>query len=123
MTRCGSRCARPGWRANDEPGLWSEHADGRGLLRLHSGDAESGPIYTGITNDLHRRVFEHKTHAIKGFTARFNVDRLVYVEVFDDPESAIAREKRLKRWRRQWKVALIERDNPEWRDLAEEFVP
>jgi putative endonuclease len=84
---------------------------------------KDGPIYTGITNDLHRRVFEHKTHAIKGFTARFNVDRLVYVEVFADPESAIAREKRLKRWRREWKVALIERDNPEWRDLAKEFVP
>jgi putative endonuclease len=84
---------------------------------------KDGPIYIGVTNELHRRVFEHKTHVIKGFTARYNVDRLVYFEVFESIESAIAREKKLKRWRREWKVALIERENPEWRDLAEEFVP
>src|SRR5215211_6895478 len=84
---------------------------------------KNGPIYVGVTNDLHRRVFEHKTHAIRGFTARYNVDRLVYFETFDNPETAIAREKQLKKWRREWKVALIERDNPEWRDLAEEFGP
>jgi putative endonuclease len=84
---------------------------------------KGGPIYVGVTNDLHRRVFEHKTHAIKGFTARYNIDRLVYFEVFESIEAAIAREKKLKRWRREWKVALIERENPEWRDLAEDFVP
>lgn len=67
--------------------------------------------------------FEHKTHAVPGFTARYNVDRLVYFEVFDDPLTAIAREKQLKKWRRIWKVELIERENSEWRDLAEEFVP
>ena len=64
-----------------------------------------------------------KTHAVKGFTAKYNVDRLVYFETFETPDSAIAREKRLKKWHRAWKVALIERDNPHWRDLAEEFVP
>ena len=84
---------------------------------------KNGPIYVGVTNDLHRRVFEHKTHVIKGFTAKYNVDRLVYFEVFESIEAAIAREKKLKRWRREWKVALIERENPDWRDLAEEFVP
>jgi putative endonuclease len=84
---------------------------------------KDGPLYIGVTNDLHRRVFEHKTHAIKGFTAKYNVDRLVYFEVFESIEIKIAREKKLKRWRREWKVALIERENPEWRDLAEEFVP
>ena len=84
---------------------------------------KDGPLYTGITSDLHRRIFEHKTHAVPGFTARYNVDRLVYFEVFDDPLTAIAREKQLKKWRRIWKVALIERENPSWRDLAEEFVP
>jgi putative endonuclease len=84
---------------------------------------KNGPIYIGVTNDLHRRVFEHKTHAIKGFTAKYDVDRLVYFEVFESIAAAIAREKKLKRWRREWKVALIERENPEWRDLAEEFVP
>ncbi|MFC4171849.1 GIY-YIG nuclease family protein [Microvirga sp. GCM10011540] len=84
---------------------------------------KDGPLYIGITSDLHKRVFEHKTHTIPGFTARYNVDRLVYFEVFDDPLTAIAREKQLKKWRRAWKIELIERDNPEWRDLAEEFVP
>jgi putative endonuclease len=84
---------------------------------------KDGPLYVGVTNDLHRRVFEHKTHAIKGFTSRYNVDRPVDFEVFESIETAIAGEKKLKRWRREWKVALIERENPEWRDLAEEFVP
>jgi putative endonuclease len=83
---------------------------------------KDGPIYIGVTNDLHRRVFEHKTHVIRGFTARYNINRLVYVEVFESIESAIAREKKLKRWRREWKVQLIERGNPDWRDLAEEFA-
>ncbi len=84
---------------------------------------KDGPIYVGVTSDLHRRIYEHKTHAVRGYTARYNVDRLVYCEVFDSPEAAIHREKQLKRSRRAWKVALIERDNPEWRDLALEFVP
>jgi putative endonuclease len=84
---------------------------------------KDGPLYIGITSDPHRRVFEHKTHAIPGFTARYNVERLVYFEVFENPEAAIAREKQLKKWHRAWKIELIERDNPEWRDLAEEFVP
>ena len=79
---------------------------------------KDGPIYTGITNDLPRRVYEHKTHAIKGFTARYNVDRLVYFEVFDDPTSASAREKQLKKWRRDWKIELIESQNPGWVDLS-----
>ena len=84
---------------------------------------KDGPIYVGVTNDLRRRVYEHKVHAVRGFTNRYNVDRLVYSEVFDAPESAIAREKQLKKWLRAWKVALIERDNPSWHDLAQEFVP
>ncbi len=84
---------------------------------------KDGPMYVGVTNDLHRRVYEHKTHVIRGFTNRYNVDRLVYSEVFETPEEAIAREKQLKKWHRSWKVALIERENPEWHDLAEQFVP
>jgi putative endonuclease len=84
---------------------------------------KDGPMYVGVTNDLHRRVYEHKTHVIRGFTNRYNVDRLVYSEVFETPEAAIAREKQLKKWHRSWKVALIERENPEWHDLAEQFVP
>ncbi len=77
----------------------------------------------GITSDLHKRIFEHKTHAIPGFTARYNLDRLVYFEVFEDPLTAISREKKLKKWHRSWKVELIEHENPEWRDLAEDFAP
>jgi putative endonuclease len=84
---------------------------------------KDGPLYVGITSDLHRRVFEHKTHAVPGFTARYNVDRLVYIEVFENPEAAIVREKQLKKWHRARKIELIEHNNPEWRGLAEEFVP
>lgn len=79
---------------------------------------KDGPLYIGFTNDPGRRVGEHKAHEIKGHAAKYNIDRLVYVEWFDDPSQAIAREKVLKKWRRAWKVALIERDNPEWNDLA-----
>ena len=84
---------------------------------------KDGPMYVGITSDLHRRVLEHKTHEIRGFTWKYNVDRLVYFEQFDSPDAAIQREKRIKRWRRAWKVELIGKDNPEWRDLSEDFQP
>jgi putative endonuclease len=79
---------------------------------------KDGPLYVGFTNDIERRIAEHKSHAIKGHAARYNIDQLVYVEIFDNPSQAIAREKVVKKWRRAWKIALIERDNPEWRDLA-----
>ncbi len=77
-----------------------------------------GPLYIGITSDLERRIAEHKTHAIKGHAAKYNIERLVYVEAFDDPTQAIQREKVLKKWRRAWKTALIEKENPAWSDLA-----
>jgi putative endonuclease len=76
----------------------------------------------GVTNDLVRRVYEHKTKAVPGFTARYGVDRLVWFEVHDDPLTAIAREKELKKWRRDWKVRLVEEQNPDWRDLYPEIV-
>lgn len=79
-----------------------------------------GPLYIGITSDLERRIAEHKSHAIKGHAAKYNIDRLVYVETFDDPNQAIEREKVVKKWRRAWKVALIEKENPAWSDLAGE---
>jgi putative endonuclease len=81
-----------------------------------------GTIYVGITNDLIRRVHEHKEGLVPGFTKDYGVDKLVYYEVFDDPEAAIVREKRLKRWKRDWKVELIERDNPNWDDLYSELT-
>jgi putative endonuclease len=76
-----------------------------------------GTLYLGITNDLVRRVHEHKCHRAPGFTARYTVDRLVWFETCDDPTEAISREKELKKWRRDWKIRLIEDQNPDWRDL------
>ena len=83
---------------------------------------KNGTLYVGVTNDLVRRVWEHRNDAAEGFTRRYIVKTLVYFETFEGPEAAITREKKLKRWRRDWKVALIERDNPHWRDLYEDIV-
>ena len=76
-----------------------------------------GTLYIGVTNDLVRRVYEHKTKVAEGFTKKYGVDRLVHYEQFDDIENAIRREKRLKKWNRAWKVRLIEEANPNWDDL------
>ena len=80
-----------------------------------------GVLYTGMTNDLKRRVFEHKSKAVGGFTMRYNVDRLVYFEVFDDSLAAITREKQIKAGPRKKKVELIEGVNPQWVDLYDEL--
>lgn len=76
-----------------------------------------GTLYIGVTSDLVRRVHEHKTKVVPGFTKRYGVDKLVLFEIFDDPTSAIAREKELKKWRRDWKTRLIDEQNPNWDDL------
>jgi putative endonuclease len=78
---------------------------------------KNGTLYVGITSDLIRRVGEHKNKVVAGFTKRYGVDKLVYYEVFDDPENAIKREKRLKYYKRAWKIDLIEKNNPQWKDL------
>ena len=80
---------------------------------------KNGTLYVGVTSDLVRRIWEHKNKAVKGFTSKYGVDRLVYYEIFDDPENAIKREKRLKEYKRQWKIDLIEKKNLEWEDLYE----
>jgi len=80
---------------------------------------EHGTLYLGVTNNLVRRTYEHRTKAVPGFTSRYGVNRLVWFESYGDPVSAITREKEIKKWRRDWKIALIERDNPDWRDLYE----
>jgi putative endonuclease len=86
--------------------------------------SKSRVLYTGITNNLSRRVFEHKTDQIEGFTKRYRVHRLVYFELYNYIKGAIAREKEIKRWVRQRRVALIESINPTWEDLAAEwFTP
>jgi len=78
----------------------------------------NGTLYIGVTNDLTRRILEHRNGEFDGFTKRYEVDMLVYFEETNDIESAIAREKQLKNWHRKWKLELIERDNPNWNDLA-----
>ena len=78
---------------------------------------KNGTLYTGITGDLPKRIWEHREGLGGDFTRRYRVHRLVHVEIFDDPEIAIAREKAIKKWNRAWKIALIERDNPDWDDL------
>lgn len=83
---------------------------------------KDGPLYVGVTSDLPKRASEHRMHAVPGFTTRYNIDRLVWFEAHENAESAIAREKRIKRWRRAWKIALIEENNPEWRDLFDEIA-
>lgn len=81
----------------------------------------NGTLYVGVTNDLARRVWEHKCKAVPGFTRSYGVDRLVYFERHESILQARDRERALKRWRRAWKIELIERDNPDWRDLAEDL--
>jgi putative endonuclease len=83
----------------------------------------SKATYVGITNDLLRRVYEHRHRLHDGFTARYNIDRLVYLEHVTDVTVAIAREKQIKAWSRKKKTALIEAANPGWVDLAEELFP
>jgi putative endonuclease len=83
----------------------------------------NGTLYIGITSNLIKRVWEHKEKNIKGFTKKYNVSKLVYFEQCNDPENAIKREKRLKRYNRKWKLELIEKENPNWRDLYYDLIP
>jgi len=81
----------------------------------------NGTLYVGVTNDLARRLSEHKAKLVAGFTRKHEVDQLVYFETFNSILEARAREHSLKRWRRAWKIALIENGNPDWRDLTGEL--
>ena len=82
--------------------------------------APNGILYTGVTSDIYGRMAEHKQGLFEGFTKKYGVKRLVYFEMHDTMDAAILREKRLKEWRRAWKIRLIEGMNPEWLDLFEE---
>ena len=82
---------------------------------------KNGTLYIGVTNDLERRVLEHKQKRNEGFTSKYNVNMLVYFESFQYINDAILREKRLKKWNRQWKINLIEEENKEWNDLSEDW--
>lgn len=79
---------------------------------------KNGTLYIGVTNNLERRIFEHKNKLIEGFSKKYSLTKLMYFEIFQHIEEAIKREKRLKKWKRQWKINLIEQNNPNWNDLA-----
>ena len=78
-------------------------------------------FYIGVTGNLQKRIWEHKNKVVEGFTEKYNVDKLVYYELTEDIETALNREKQLKRWHRQWKINLIKELNPEFKDLSEEL--
>ncbi len=81
-----------------------------------------GTLYVGVTNNLVRRIHEHREKLIEGFTSQYNVTRLVWIDQTDSVEEAITHEKKLKRWRREWKMALIEKTNPAWDDLYDRIL-
>lgn len=82
----------------------------------------NGTLYVGVTNDLIRRVYEHKEGIADGFTKKYNVKNLVYYELHEDIKTAIMKEKQMKKWNREWKIELIEKLNPEWKDLYLELT-
>lgn len=82
----------------------------------------NGTLYIGVTNNLIRRVYEHKKKLVEGFTKKYNVQLLVYYETYNNIIEAIKREKAMKKWYRKWKVELIEKNNPEWKNLYEEII-
>jgi len=82
---------------------------------------KDGVLYIGVTNHLERRIFEHKNKLIKGFSSRYNLVRLIYFEQFQLIQEAIKREKNMKKWKRAWKINLIVKDNPEWKDLSKDW--
>lgn len=85
------------------------------------GKPRNGTLYIGLTNDIERRVAEHKNKNYQGFTAKYNVNMLVYFEEHDTYDEAVTREKQLKKWKRIWKLNLIEKENPDWKDLSADW--
>lgn len=83
---------------------------------------KQGTLYLGVTKDLVRRTYQHKEKLLPGFTSQYDIRRLVWFEIYDDPTTAIEREKQIKKWRRAWKIDLIEKENPEWKDLYPEII-
>lgn len=82
----------------------------------------NGTLYIGVTSDLAKRIYQHKHDLVEGFTRKYRVHNLVYFEIFAEIADAICRETAIKRWKREWKIALIEKSNPDWRDLYEEVM-
>lgn len=82
---------------------------------------QNGTLYTGVTSDLVKRIYEHKNNLADGFTKKYNIHQLVWYEIHETAETAITREKQIKKWQRKWKLELIERNNPQWKDLYEDI--
>jgi putative endonuclease len=82
-----------------------------------------GTLYVGVTSNLLKRIWEHQHKVVRGFTAKYGVDRLVWFEAHDNFEAALRREKQIKEWKRDWKINLIETDNPHWLDLSPQLLP
>jgi putative endonuclease len=82
---------------------------------------KNGTLYIGVSNNLERRMFEHKNKLVEGFTKTYGLDKLVYFEIFQFINDAIKREKSMKKWKRQWKINLIEENNPTWNDLSADW--
>lgn len=103
-------------------GRWREHSRFMNTYFIDiMASKKNGTLYIGVTNNLIGRVYEHKNDFVEGFTKRYGVHKLVYYEQTNDIHSAIQREKRLKKWNRQWKIDLIEKFNPDWNDLYDEL--
>ena len=83
---------------------------------------KDGILYMGVTSNLIQRVWQHKSNLVEGFTKKYNVHRLVYYELYETMECAITREKQMKKWKRDWKIYLIEKGNPQWEDLCSEVI-
>ena len=82
---------------------------------------KDGVLYIGVSNDLERRMFEHKNKLIEGFSSRYNLDKLIYFETYQFINDAIKREKNMKKWKRAWKIELIEEENSNWEDLSKDW--
>ncbi|MGH7204311.1 MAG: GIY-YIG nuclease family protein [Candidatus Levyibacteriota bacterium] len=81
-----------------------------------------GVLYVGVTNNVIKRTYQHKYNLVEGFTKKYSVHLLVYYESLNDIHSALLKEKQMKKWKRQWKINLIEKNNPEWKDLYEDII-
>jgi len=92
------------------------------FLRLHTGSKKNGTLYVGVTSDLIKRIYQHKNGQISGFANKYKMDKLMYFEQYEVISEAIKREKQLKGWRRDWKLKLIEDNNPRWEDLYQTII-
>ena len=93
----------------------------KGFIYMMS-NKQDGVLYVGVTSDIVKRVYEHKNGFVDGFTKQYNLKNLVYYEVYNDIEEAIKREKQLKNWHREWKIELVNKQNPQWEDLYESIL-